>query len=494
MKIKHNYLPLLLLIIVVFSQSCGSGENITVVQDTARTGSPADTSDVEDDQSDFQHITLGLIEPVTNLDPLFADNLSTMRVLSLIYDGLYTLNADGEPVPSLAENVAVSENGMEYLFTINRNLFYHNSNAFVSGMGRKVNANDIKWAFERAAQNHVPPLAAKLLMNIKGFENYFLEQRTVYDEEKRVLDDVDGIQVVSQDSLKIILNEEDPEFLSKLASPFLYIYPREALQSGNLNTRPVGTGPYTHNQTEQDRIILSRNRSELAEIQTRSPRIDRVDFKSFESESDLFQQLAREEIDWIPELGPKTTLQTVDEENELISSYRDSYSVSIQNTHRITEFYLNPNSTSSIGWLSHKLESVSESDFSVRGEFRFNFNTEQLNSDSTAAADSVYYLPYTTNPFSRQIFSDLQSEVFSPESSIKLFDITIPTRETALYSKETDPLHKNWIMDQNNFLMQIETNIISLYQKYLSGIQESEVPWLLHIEQVRLQTSERDPS
>jgi hypothetical protein len=153
---------------------------------------------------------------------------------------------------------------------------------------------------------------------------------------------------------------------------------------------------------------------------------------------------------------------------------------------------LNPNTTSSIGWLSHKLESVSDSDFSVRGEFRF--TTESLNADSTAAADSVYYLPYTTNPFSRQIISDLQSNVFSPESTIKLFDITIPTRETALYSSGTDPLHKNWIMDQNNFLMQVETNILSLYHKYLSGIQESEVPWLLHIEQVTLQTSEKDPS
>jgi ABC-type transport system substrate-binding protein len=488
----HRIKTLLTLIILfLFIYGCGTSDSVTVVPDAPRTGTAdRDTTDVISD--DFQQLRIGITEPVTNFDPLFADNLSTMRVLSLIYEGLYSLDRNGEPVPAIAREIEISEDGLEYLITINRDLYFHDSRVFTAGVGRRIHANDIKWAFERTARADVPKYASSLLMNVTGYRNYFLEQRQIYDRTKRVLDDVGGIEVIDPETISIRLNQADPDFLKKLASPYLFIYPQEAESRSDhgLFSNPVGTGLYEFRSGSDGTIVLILNSSENNNSRSVQPAINRIDFIYLSNESELFQKFNRNQIDWIPELGPQISRQVVSENGLLNASYREEFTLINQNTYRITSLFLNKNSTIQIEWLSDKLNQVESIDFDLNASFIF--NPEGLIESVTANTepDSEYFISFSDNPTTRFILSEINSEIIQPDARLAFFDIRITTPETSIYSALSDSFHYDFIRVSETPWLQINTPINALHKNYIDGIQPNMVPWKIFIEGVRVQDTE----
>ena len=482
-------LPLLLILILVL-KACGtSSDTITVVPDAPRA---VTAEEIEEIDEEFIQLNIGIIDPVTNFDPLFADNLSTKRVLSLIYDGLFDLDNQGEPIPAIAADVEISDNGLEYLITINRDLFFHESPIFTAGLGRRIHARDIKLAFERTAREGIPPAAASLLMNIRGFENFYLEQRYVYDSETRVLDGVRGIQVISPETLYIELNERDDQFLHKLASPLLSIYPSEALRQGGdgLRNRAIGTGQYILDRVENNgRIVLTRDNRDFRSDQNDIPDINRIDFLYHSSESDLFQAFARNELDLIPELGPEITLQVLTEDSELVPSYENQYGFVRHPASRLTSFHVYNNSVVRSEWLLSRLSLITQEDIRTFGQLdllnnRFNYVEDARPLDE-------YYVAFSDNPFARVVLTELHNLVFLPESSLVFFDIRIPTRRTSLYTNVSDSFHNQYNPLESNYWLLLETEIVSLHQRHISGIVPSATPWSLKPAEIQVSVSER---
>ena len=476
---------LFVLPLAIFLHACGSAsDTITVIQDAPR----AERAQETEETAAFYEITMGLIDPVTNFDPLFARNLSTQRVLSLIYEGLFALNNNGEPVPVLARDVEISDDELTYTFTINRDRFFHESQIFTAGLGRRIHASDVKWAFERTARSTVPPRAAELLMNVRGFENYFLEQRNVYDIDNRVLNEVRGIQVLDAQTVRIHLNEPDEDFLKKLASPNLFIYPRESVNNNpaGIENNPVGTGPYAFNQIESDeRIILVRNSSYDASTR---PAINRINAISFSSETDMFQQFARGDIDWIPETGPDITFQALTEDYRLQTAYRDSYNVAAHDAYRINAFYLNNRSSVDQRWLRSRLSLLTAEDFRSRGNIEL--NVERFETDEDAEPREEYFLSFTDDQIAKTILTELHSLVFQPESSLVFFDIRVPTRQTSIFTSASTSYRQPFDPLPNDYWLRIDTRIVSLYHNRISGIEPTKVPWGLNIHNIRVQNGD----
>lgn len=128
----------------------------------------------------FQAITIGENQPIYSLDPLFATTQSEMRAIQLVYEGLVRFNSRGKIVPAIAKNWTISNNHTRFSFILKDDVYYQNSSVFASGRGRKLKPGDIKKVFKRMASAGVPPRAAKLFMNIRGFEPYFKEQHNIY--------------------------------------------------------------------------------------------------------------------------------------------------------------------------------------------------------------------------------------------------------------------------------------------------------------------------
>lgn len=472
--------PVLLILLVFTINACSTaGDTITVVQEAPRTVTVEEAEEADDEE--FVHLTVGIIDPVTHFDPLFADNLSTKRVLSLIYDGLFTLNREGEPIPNIATEFEMSDDGREYLITINRDLFFHESPVFTAGLGRRIHARDIKWAFERTARAGFPPSAASLLMNIIGFENFYLEQRFVYDSESRVLDGVSGIRVINPETILIQLHEKDDQFLHKLASPLLSIYPSEALRTGRdgLRNRAIGTGHYTLDRIQEDgTIVLIRDNREYRADLDLMPEINRIDFQYYPGETDLFQAFAREEIQLIPELGPEIKLQVMTGDGNLTPSYATVYGLTRNTASRLTTFYLYANSVVSDEWLRSRLSLLTPEDFSFMEQLRLYNERFVFNEDATPTGE--YFVSFSENPFARYLLTEMHNLVFLPESSLVFFDIRTPTRRTSIYTHESDTFHRRYISLEAGYWLLMEAEIVSLYQNHINGIKPTVVPWGLH--------------
>ncbi len=478
---------LLVLTLLLIISACGPTDTVTVVQDAPRIAL-AETAE-DDDVEEFRQITIGLIDPVTNLDPLFAENLSTKRAVSLIYESLFTLNEIGEPVPALADTVEISENGLEYTIHLKENIFFNDSRVFTAGVGRRLHANDVKRAFERTAVNTVPEHASRLLMNVVGYRSFFTEQRSQHDVTRRVVDGVRGIEVLNQRSLVIRLNQPDELLLEKLASPYLSIYPQESVSTTgfSLTSNPVGTGPFRFRSMENGRIILSKNEHDRFQ----DFGINRIDLVFKGTESELFQEFIRSNIDWIPEAGPLINRQVLDADGLLRSSYEDDFTLINNAGFRFTAVYINQYASAETAWLADRLRNSNEVNFRLNGTL--DFRPELLPDDEPGEPKPEYFITNTENLTARVIFSEINSALVQPESSLSYLDIYVVIPEITLYSRTTDNVHiRN--KDLSGFWLSFETPVISLHSKRLSGIEPSAVPWLLTVRNLQLQNAGRQPS
>lgn len=488
MKHKHLTNIFFFILMAAVFYACNTSEStVVVVEDSPETEEAVQQDTISAEE--FTEITIGLVDTVSNFDPLFAENLSTQRTLSLIYDGLYTLDREGNPVPELVSQMQISDDSLEYVFTIDPNKYYHNSQIFTAGIGRRVTATDVKKAFERAAKPTVPGHAAELLMGISGFENFYLEQQSVYDEGQRVLDGVGGIQVLNQETIAIILAEKDPQFLQKLASPYLFIYPQEAVNNRNqqLAENPVGTGPYRLNRVESNgRIVLSRFESRNNNTQTFL--INRVNLRSYSDEIKLFREFTNGQTDWIPEIGPAISDQIINENGDLQTMYQDQFQLVQNNANRINAFYLNQRSAVNHEWLINRLAYLTTEDFSTRGTV--SLKVEDFEITEEAEPREQYYVSFTDDVFSRRVLTELQNTIFRPESSLVLFDIRVPTRQTSIYTSNSSSLQNALAPLDDDHWLRLDTQMLALYKDRVTGIEPTTVPWLLHIEQIRVRNSE----
>ena len=80
-----------------------------------------------------------------SLDPHAAASAGTREVLFNIYEGLVKTGPDGELIPAVAENYAVSEGGLVYTFTLREGVTFHN--------GEPVTAEDVIYSLTRCADN-----------------------------------------------------------------------------------------------------------------------------------------------------------------------------------------------------------------------------------------------------------------------------------------------------------------------------------------------------
>jgi peptide/nickel transport system substrate-binding protein len=70
---------------------------------------------------------------VQRLNPLYASlNPVDADITSLIFEGLVRINDYGEPVPQLAESWVISNDGLEYVFTLRQDILWHDGTPFTA--------------------------------------------------------------------------------------------------------------------------------------------------------------------------------------------------------------------------------------------------------------------------------------------------------------------------------------------------------------------------
>jgi len=152
-------------------------------------------------------------------------------------------------IPGLAEKWDVSADGLTYTFHLRRGVKFHSTEGFKPS--RDFNADDVLFSFQRMLNKDHP--FNKATQPAPSFE---------YAQDMGLPENIAKIDKPDPHSVRFTLKQVDAAFLANLAMDFASIHSAEYADqllkksaANELNTKPVGTGPFVFKRYEKDAQI-----------------------------------------------------------------------------------------------------------------------------------------------------------------------------------------------------------------------------------------------
>lgn len=209
-----------------------------------------------------------------SLDPHRAGDVVSSRHVGHVYETLLEYAPFGKPrlQPCLAAQMPTYDRATRtYAFKLRDDVYFADDECFPDGKGRKVTAADFVFSFKRLAalpdsggfwviEGQIAELdefrndAFKLVHEDKSDE-------WVLSKEwwKHIDKDVSGLKAVDDLTFTITLNQHYPQFLQAITLSYGAVVAREAAETLNLYTQPVGTGPYVLASRTEELLVYKRN-------------------------------------------------------------------------------------------------------------------------------------------------------------------------------------------------------------------------------------------
>lgn len=201
MKAKR-LLVVLLVFALLFTTACGNGG---------------------DSEQSKDSIIIGIDSDAVALDPLRINDTLTMSILSNVYEPLVRMTNDSQIVPALATKWEVSDDGLEYVFTIRTDATFHN--------GDPITAEDVKYSLEAAIESsYTGP-----------YMNF-----------------IDKVEVLDAENVKVTLQYAYAPFLA-LCTTYSQVVKEDFYEDGGtmMSKQPIGSGPYKFVSWAQgDKIVF----------------------------------------------------------------------------------------------------------------------------------------------------------------------------------------------------------------------------------------------
>lgn len=256
---------------------------------------------------------------ITTLDPAFARRENEIRPISQIYNGLIEMDDSLRIKPSIAKTWHVSPDGTGYTFLLRNDVFFHHHPLFPGGKGRKVNAYDFVYSFNRILD---PKIASPGL--------WVFSQVDTSGQPFRALND-------SVFTIKLV--RPFASFLGLLSMPYCYVVPKEIAESygRDFRSNPVGTGPFRLKiWREGEKLVLEKNPEyfEMDSSGRRLPYLDAISVTFITEKQSEFLEFMKGNLDFLS--GIQTAYKDVlfTRSGLLNPKYKDRFQL-------ITQPYLN---------------------------------------------------------------------------------------------------------------------------------------------------------
>ena len=178
-------------------------------------------------------------------DPGFYESGTTLDVNVATYEGLVKFKLGTTEVrPALAEKWDISSDGLKYTFHLRHGVKWQTTDYFKPT--RDFNADDVVYSFQR---------------QIDG-KPYLDGATYAYWGDMSMPDQVAGIKKIDDYTVELDLKAPSAPMIANLAMPFAEVISKEyadslaaANNSGQMNDKPVGTGPFTFVDYQKDANI-----------------------------------------------------------------------------------------------------------------------------------------------------------------------------------------------------------------------------------------------
>ncbi|KKZ92322.1 hypothetical protein B4147_1558 [Bacillus wiedmannii] len=179
-----------------------------------------------------QVLNVTVSEEIPSLDTAKTMDGTSAHVMQNIFEGLYVLDDQDQPIPAVAKSFKRSEDGKKYTFDLRKDAKWSN--------GDNVTANDFMFAWKRAITPETASQYASMLFYVKNAKEI--------NKGTMPLDEL-GVKVINDYKLEVELEQPIPYFLQLLALP-IYLPQHESFlkeQGKNYALEPsnlIYNGPF----------------------------------------------------------------------------------------------------------------------------------------------------------------------------------------------------------------------------------------------------------
>ena len=217
-------------------------------------------------------IVVGLSADVATFEPANISSRDNMNIAHHIFASLFTLDMDGQHRPNLARELAISEDGLAYTYTLREGLTCHD--------GEALTAEDVAYTFTRIANP-----ANKFTGNAPGFVFGSIGFR--------------GAEALDPQRVRITIARKNPIAFGLLTEISIHCKDSyEKMSPDQAATAPIGSGPYRLVSWSRGAEIVLEKAGESAAA------FDRIIWRVIPEASTRAAELMADNVDIIANVAP----------------------------------------------------------------------------------------------------------------------------------------------------------------------------------------------
>lgn len=264
-------------------------------------------------------------EGFSSMDPAFARNQSNIWVVNQLFNGLVELDESMKVVPSLANKWEISDDGKEYTFHLNKNVFFHEHELFSDSEGRDRELGNTR---QMIAQDFVYSFNRIISAKVASTGAWIFNDKVLRNEDGSFSDTC--FKAVDNHTLKIYLNEPFPAFLQILTMPYAFVVPEEVAEhyGKDFRSNPIGTGPFKFKYLEEgNSLVMSKNSLYWKKDKSgnRFPYLDAVKISFMNDKKVAFLSFTKGDLDFFSGLDENSKDMVLNPDGTIKDEFKDAF-------------------------------------------------------------------------------------------------------------------------------------------------------------------------
>ena len=252
---------------------------------------------------------------ITSLDPAFARNQANIWAVNQLFNGLTQLDDNLQILPCIAKRWDISADGLNYIFYLRNDIFFHNSPLFKQEK-RKVTAEDFVYSFNRIVDKKVSSPGSWIFSSVA-----------------RKKDGSFAFTALNDSTFEIRLEHPFPPFLGMLAMQYCSVVPYEVVEHYGKDFRqnPVGTGPFRFKMWKEGvKLVFTKNDNyfETDEKNKRLPYLDAIAITFIIDKQTAFLEFVKGNIDFLSGIDASYKDELLTRDGKLNPKYANKFNLS----------------------------------------------------------------------------------------------------------------------------------------------------------------------